>query len=126
MSIHYDKPNLMKSYVISLFILLCCLGCDNTEDLTNQVRDSISKELSEKNLEMYGLETNIISLDLVGKGNNEFVGILRTNEIRKKGSKYYNSGDSTDNNFEFEYDVYVISDGKKYSYEIKDKRVVKN
>jgi len=122
MSIHYDKPNTMKPYVIPLFILLYCLGCDNTEDLTNQVRDSISKELSEKNLEMYGLETNIISLDLVGKGGNEFVGILRTNEIRKKGSKYYISGDSTDNNFEFEYDVHVISDGGKFQYELQGKR----
>lgn len=112
----------MKSYVIPLFIFLCCLSCDNTEDLNNQVKDSISKELSEKNLEMYGLETNIISLDLVGKGNNEFVGILRTNEIRKKGSKYYNIGDSTDNNFEFEYDVYVISDGSKFQYELQGKR----
>jgi len=111
-----------KLYSFFIFFLFTCLGCNNTEDLTNQVRDSISKELSEKNLEMYGLETNIISLDLVGKGNNEYVGILRTNEFRRKGSKYYNSKDTNDNNFYFEYSVSVISDGKKFMYQIENKR----
>jgi len=92
----------LKLYSFFIFSLFSCLGCNDTEDLTNQVRDSISKELSEKNLEKFGLETRIISLDLVEKGNNEYVGILRTNEFRRKGSKYYNSKDTNDNNFYFE------------------------
>jgi len=112
----------LKFYSFFIFFLFTCLGCNNTEDLTTQVRDTISKELSNDNLKNFGLETNIISLDLVEKGNNEYVGILRTNEFRRKGSKYYNSKDTNDNNFYFEYDVFVISDGKKFMCKIENKR----
>jgi hypothetical protein len=112
-----------KNFLITLLVIFSFTSCENTEDLTIQVKDSISKELPKKNLNLLGLETEIINLDLVKKGDNEYVGVLTTNEFRKKGSKYYNLEDTTDNNFHFEYDVYVISDGKKFQYEIKDKRI---
>jgi len=104
-----------------LFISLI-MGCNNTEDLTNQVREAISKELSENNLEKFGLETNVISFGLVEKGNNEYVGILKTNEFRRKGSKYYNSIDTNYNSFYYEYDVSVIADGKNIMWQIENKR----
>lgn len=110
----------MRVIFISLFF---CLGCSDSKDLTSQVKDSVSVELSSKNLNEYGLETEILSLDLVEKEKNQFVGVLTTKEVRKRGSLYYNSKDTNDNNFQFEYDISVFSDGKKFMYELKDKRL---
>lgn len=114
----------MNFYFVTFLILVSCLGCGNKNDLTTNVKDLISKELPQNNFRQLGLETEIIKLELVKKEGNEFEGILTTNEVRKKGSKYYNSSDTSDNNFQFEYDVYVISDGKNFEYKIGNKRVV--
>jgi hypothetical protein len=114
----------MKNIITSILVILSFISCENTDDLTTQVQQSISKELPQNNLRQLGLETEIIKLELVKREGNEFEGILTTNEVRKKGSKYYNSSDTSDNNFLFEYDVYVISDGKNFEYKIGNKRVV--
>lgn len=103
--------------------MLIIPSCSNNKyDLTEQVRKSVTLELNKKNLQLYGLETEVIKLDLVKKGGNEYIGILTTHEIRKKGSIYYNSKDTSDNDFNFKYDVYVVSNGDKFQYEISGKR----
>lgn len=114
----------MKNIITYISLILSFISCENTEDLTTQVKQSISKELPQNNLKQLGLETEIIKLELVKKEGDEFEGILTTNEVRKKGSKYYNSSDTSDNNFQFVYDVYVISDGKNFEYKIGNKRIV--
>jgi hypothetical protein len=113
----------MRLHIIFIITIITFLGCDTKQELTKQVKDSITKELPNENLKNFGLETKIINLDLIEKGKNEYVGILTTNEIRRKNSKYYNKKDTSDNNFQFEYDVHVISDGDKFMYEIQSKRL---
>ena len=54
-----------KNFLITLLVIFSFTSCENTEDLTIQVKDSISKELPKKNLNLLGLETEIINLDLV-------------------------------------------------------------
>jgi hypothetical protein len=113
----------MKIIYLILLLGLIIPSCSNSkDDLLEQVRKSVSVELNKKNLQVYGLETEVTKLDLVKKGGNEYIGILTTHEIRKKGSIYYNSKDTSDNDFNFEYDVYVVSDGDKFQYEIGGKR----
>ena len=100
----------MKSTLIKLSLFLFLFSCsDSKEDLTQQVRTSIEKELTKKNIELYGLETKIIDLVLVKKGEYEYQGVLTTHETRTPDSKFYNSNDTTDNSFNCEYDVSVIS-----------------
>ena len=106
----------MKLNHLILFIIVFFLSCDNKKELTEQVKESISKDLSVKNLKILDLYTEIISLDLVGKGNNEFIGILTTKETRKKDSKLYNKKDTMFNSILFEYEIHVISDGDKFMY----------
>ena len=115
----------MKSTLIKLLFFLFLFSCsDSKEDLTKQVRTSIEKELTKKNIELYGLETKIIDLVLVKKGEYEYQGVLTTHEIRKPGSKYYNSNDSTYNSFNCEYDVSVISDKETFQFEIGGKKLL--
>jgi hypothetical protein len=115
----------MKSTLFKLLVFLFLFSCsDSKEDLTKQVRTSIEKELTKKNIELYGLETKIIDLVLVKKGEYEYQGVLTTHEIRKLDSKYYNSNDTTDNSFNCEYDVSVISDKGTFQYEIGGKRLL--
>jgi hypothetical protein len=88
----------MKSTLIKLSLFLFLFSCsDSKEDLTQQVRTSIEKELTKKNIELYGLETKIIDLVLVKKGEYEYQGVLTTHETRTPDSKFYNSNDTTDN-----------------------------
>jgi hypothetical protein len=116
----------MKSPLFKLMFFVFLFSCnDPKEDLTKQVRISIQKELIKKNIDLYGLETQIINLVLVKKGEYEYKGVLTTHEIRKPGSQYFNSSDSTDNNFKCEYDLSVISDKETFQYEIGGKRVLK-
>ena len=91
----------MRLHIIFIITIITFLGCDSKQELTKQVKDSITKELPNENLKNFGLETKIINLDLIEKGKNEYVGILTTNEIRRKNSKYYNKKDTSDNNFQF-------------------------
>jgi hypothetical protein len=90
--------------------------------LTYQVKDSISKELPKKNFKNYGLETEIINLKLIKKGGNEYAGILTTRETRTEHSDYHNDKNKTYDEFDYEYDVNVLSDGEKYVYYIEGKR----
>ncbi len=114
------KPTLF----ILIFSILFFSCTDSKENLTIQVKKSIEKELTKRNLELFGFETEIIDLTLVKKHDNEYEGILKTHEIRKPDSKNFNSSDSTDNSFSFEYVVSVISDNESFKYEIGEKRLV--
>jgi hypothetical protein len=116
------KKNTMKFILVFLILIIGSSCVDKTNILTENVKYSIQKELQDKNLKIYGFETEVLSLDLVHKESNEYVGILRTHEVRKKGSKFYNYKDTTDNDFNFQYDVNVVYDGHNFQYDLSGKR----
>ena len=95
---------LKNNYAVIFGLLLSVallIGCSpSTEDLAKDVRANISKQFEDQ----FPGQIEIISLDLVHKGGNEYTGILETNEPNGK----------------FTYAVDVVSDGERFSWELRN------
>jgi hypothetical protein len=74
----------MKYTYLRFLLLLILTSCGTSKnELTEQIKNSLENELPKKNLDLYGLETQIVNLVLTKKSDYDYQGILSTKEIRK-------------------------------------------
>lgn len=107
----------MKKLTLLLFIVFT-FSCDlrlSTEELTEQVKESIIEQFAEND----EMKMTLVDLSLVHKGGNEYRGyadVIIENPVADLLNEW-SEADILNKNIEYRYSVDVIYDGEMFSWE---------